>query len=479
MPVSANPNGVESPIASRAMILALGAWVVTGVLLRSYALWSQPTPMLWFDTGTYLRGSLPGAAPALDRPLGYSWFLRGVRMLHPGLPIVQIVQMVLGIATAWLFFAVVGRLMPKPAFVSTTVFGLLLVWPTSVILETYVLSETLFLFFAALGFYFHVRASASERTFPASCLLLGGAAFAAGALVRLAGIYFCLAFPLIMGVLAFKNDYAHRREVRRAFLASARTMGWVALPILLTLGLYASHYEKHHGVFALQSWSGIDRYATVARLIEPEVAGSDHALETFLRSHADGHQRDFGFIMWDERSPLAAAAREFSLDPPALNRWADTIAWATVARRPTDAFTLWGRQFVSAFLVVDPLDRQIAIQSSLTVYRWVLATHHVDSSRWDSSHSFRLRWLLALYRVKPMLGAGLLAALAMAATRRFRHVHQVFFALNALGFTAAVAMSIQPEQRHVHIVEVMLIVSFVMSIGQCLQSLGVRDIGSR
>ena len=103
----------------------------------------------------------------------------------------------------------------------------------------------------------------------------------------------------------------------------------------------------------------------------------------------------------------------------------------------------------------------------------------VPLRQWTVSFPFALRRLLALYRVKPMLGAGLLAAIAMAATRRFRHVHQMFFALNAVGFTAAVAMSIQPEQRHMHVVEVMLIVSFVMSIGQCLQPLGVPGTDDR
>ncbi len=72
--------------------------------MRAALFAAQPEPRVWFDTGTYLFCSLPGAAPALDRQQGYSWFLRGLRAISADLRLIQATQLALSLITALLFY---------------------------------------------------------------------------------------------------------------------------------------------------------------------------------------------------------------------------------------------------------------------------------------------------------------------------------------------------------------------------------------
>jgi hypothetical protein len=437
-------------------LLALGAAVRVGLFA------AQPEPMVWFDTGTYLYGSRPEEAPAVDRPQGYSWFLRGLRAVSGDLRMIQAAQLALGLATALLFYGIARRLSPRPGWAPLAALGLCLLWPTNLALETYVLSEALFLFLVALAGF-----AAAEGTHRRAPWLLGIAGLAAGASasVRVIGLLVCalIGALAIGGALRGAEAGAGRRALR---LLGPGAFFLTAAFVVLA---YMNHYRKHHGVWAMESWAGINRYCLAAPFIQPEHAAPDERSVALLLAHGDGNRRGFDFVMWDDKSPLAVAARELELTPPALDRWAGRIAIRAALDRPADAGRVLLDNLRRAALSVDTLERHIKLTPRHAAYKAVKKIHGVDVSTWHETRAFPLPYRLPLLVLKPILALLALAAVALGLRRGHRRGYQLALGASALIFLVAVSVSILPEQRHVHVAENLMLLNAALLAGQVLR----------
>lgn len=441
---------------------AAAALVGLGAALRAALFAAQPEPRVWFDTGTYLFCSLPGAAPALDRQQGYSWFLRGLRAISPDLRLIQATQLALGVITALLFYGIARRLAPRPGWAPLAALGLCLFWPTNLLLETHVLSEALFLFLVALAGY-----AAAEGAHRGSPWLLGAAGLAAGASasVRVVGLAVCGLLAAMTLAAALRGPASGAGERARRLLAPCALVVAVSLIVVA----YMSHYRSHRGAWAMESWAGINRYCMLAALIRPEHAAPDERSVAFLQEHGDGNLRGFDFVMWDDESPLAIAARELHLPPPALDRWASRVALSAALDRPADAGRVLLDHLREATLSVGTLDRHVKLTPASTAHQAVKQIYGIDVSTWHETRSFTLpyRWPLAV--LKPILAAAALGALALQLSRRHRRGYQLAFAGSALLFTAAVSISILPEQRHVQLAENLMLLNAALLAGQVLE----------
>lgn len=449
------PGWLTPERRAAAALLALGA----GVRAALFA--AQPEPRVWFDTGTYILRSLPGEAPPADRPQGYSWFLRGLRAISADLPLIQAAQLALGLAAALLLYGLARRLAPRPGWAPLAALGLCLLWPTNLLLETYALSEALFLFLVALAGF--VAAEGAHRRSP---WLLGAAGLAAGASasVRVVGVLVCALIGALVMAAALRAPAAGAGGRARRLLAPAA----FALTAGLTVLAYMNHYRSHHGVWALESWAGINRYCMAAPFIQPEHAAPDERSVALLRAHGEGNRRAFDFVMWDDESPLAIAARELHLAPPALDRWAGRIAVRAALDRPGDAGRVLLHNLRRSFLFVDPLDRHVKLTPRHTAYKAAKQVYGVDVSTWHETRGSSLPYRWPLLLLKPLLAAAALAALVLQLRPKHRRGYQLALAGSAVLFTAAVSVSILPEQRHVHLAENLLLLNAALLSGQAL-----------
>src|SRR4051794_13970641 len=101
--------------SERVALAALAAVLVAGGLLRGLLMeaWS-PAFMGWPDAKSYLDVAHGELFSNVLRPAGYPLFLRSLDGLHAGLGVVVGVNHALGLATAVVLFATVGRLGAPP-----------------------------------------------------------------------------------------------------------------------------------------------------------------------------------------------------------------------------------------------------------------------------------------------------------------------------------------------------------------------------
>lgn len=432
-----------------AVILALA------VGLRVYAALSQPTALLWFDSGTYIQVSQPGAIPPLDRPLGYGLFLRLLQSLGGGLALVTIVQYAMGLATGLLLWAIARMLLRGSRWADLALLALF--WPTSLLFEAYLLSETCFLFLlvaaAALGLWSRrLTRRAMQLAAAAAC----GLALGAAVLVRMVGLFY-VGFAVLALLWSWWKTGRARGGERLPWGALA-----TGVTVLLVLLPYVSFFSAHHGRWAVAAWSGINRYSMLAHLVRPE-HGPDARSQAFLRKHAARNSDGFDAVMWEQSSPLYRARAELGMSPAEVNEWASRVAWRALLDRPREVLGVFAGNVVAALTERDDLWQQIAIAPRMRVYHRARTVYGWRPPKKAPDHP--LAFLRALYALQPLLYLALALSLVMALRPRWRHHYQLLLGLSATLFYVAVSASIQPEQRHMHTAELTLLLLGVCTVG--------------
>ena len=178
----------------RLAVIGLAALLVAGALLRLLFIFAwRPAFMGWPDAASYIEvsqgagGTLLGNAELFGntlRPAGYPLFLWALHALVPSLQFVIIVQHVLGLATAALFYLAVARA-GAPRLLGLVPAGIVALGADIMFVEHAPISETLFTFLVAIGLYAAVRSQEGERLrWPAIC----GLALVLAASVRVVAV---------------------------------------------------------------------------------------------------------------------------------------------------------------------------------------------------------------------------------------------------------------------------------------------------
>ena len=193
-------------------LAALGVLLLLGALLRTYlTIQWRPAITGYSDSGIYIQDAASGLFVDPLRVVGYGIFLNALHWLTPHLLLVTIVQHVMGLATAVLFFAAVRRC-GGPLALGLVPAAVISLGGTELLLEHAALSETLFTFLIALALYGAMRVWTDSFQWGA----LAGAAIALAVTVRGAGT---LLLPLVLIWLLFCRGRPTRDTALAALLA--------------------------------------------------------------------------------------------------------------------------------------------------------------------------------------------------------------------------------------------------------------------
>jgi 4-amino-4-deoxy-L-arabinose transferase-like glycosyltransferase len=155
---------------------ALIVLLVVGLALRIYFMlvW-RPSITGYSDSGIYFQGGVDSVWSDPLRTVGYSMFLRVLHGITPHLIAVTIVQHVLGLLTAVLFFAATRRC-GGPAWAGLAPAAIIALGGDQLFLEHAALSDALFIFLLAAMLYCTIRARDGSLVWGALAGLLAGLA---------------------------------------------------------------------------------------------------------------------------------------------------------------------------------------------------------------------------------------------------------------------------------------------------------------
>jgi hypothetical protein len=209
---------VATPRArARGVSIALAVLLLVGLLLRVYfvLVW-RPALTGFSDTGIYFQGAVESLWSSPGRTAGYSMFLRVLHAISPHLLLVVLVQYVLGLSAAVLFFCAVRRC-GGPRGLGLAHAAVIALGGDELFLEHAALSEALFIFLLSATLYCAVRA------------LDGGPRWAALAgLCAGLGVWDRIASVAMIAVIAIWLTFSAGRPRRRTIV-----LGLVSLLVAL------------------------------------------------------------------------------------------------------------------------------------------------------------------------------------------------------------------------------------------------------
>jgi hypothetical protein len=241
------------------VLLALALLLGVGLLLRVYFLFVwRPAITGFSDSGIFFEGARQGAldvtgAPvtlwsAPGRTVGYSMFLRVLHAITPHLILVTIVQHVLGLLAAVLFFLAVRRC-GGPRWLGLAPAAVIALGGDELFVEHAALSEALFIFLLSAMLYCAVRASRGSARWAA----LAGLCAGLSVWDRVAGL-------ALVAVIAIWLLFSTGRPTRRSIAVGALSL----VVSLASLGVYVEWRHAASGLSGLTtngSWSLYGRVA--------------------------------------------------------------------------------------------------------------------------------------------------------------------------------------------------------------------------
>ena len=159
---------------ARPATAALAVLLLVGLALRVYFLivW-RPAITGYSDSGIYFTGGVQSVWSDPLRTVGYSMFLRGLHGITPHLILVTIVQHLLGLVTAGLFFAATRRC-GGPRWAGLAPAAIIALGGDQLFLEHAALSDALFIFLLAAMLYCTLRARGGGFLWAALAGLIAG-----------------------------------------------------------------------------------------------------------------------------------------------------------------------------------------------------------------------------------------------------------------------------------------------------------------
>jgi hypothetical protein len=231
------------------VLIALAALLAVGLALRVWFLlvWS-PAITGYSDSGIYFDGAVNSLWTDPIRPVGYSMFLRLLHGIAPHLILVTIVQHVLGLAAAVLFFLAVRRC-GGPRGLGLAPAAIIALGGDQLFLEHAALSESLFIFLLGAMLYCGLRAAEGRAWWAAVAGLCAGL----GTWDRGVGL-------AMVAVLALWLAFAGGRPTRRRIAIGALSL----VVSLASIGVYVEWRHAASGLSGYTTNNSWNLYGRVA-----------------------------------------------------------------------------------------------------------------------------------------------------------------------------------------------------------------------
>jgi hypothetical protein len=230
------------------VLVALALLLGVGLVLRVWFLliWS-PAISGYSDSGIYFQGAVSSLWSDPIRTVGYSMFLRLLHGIVPHLILVIIVQHLLGLIAALLFFLAVRRC-GGPRGLGLAPAAMIALGGDELFLEHSALSDSLFIFLLSAMLYCAVRGAQGAARWAALAGLCGGL----GAWDRGTGI-------AMVAVIAVWLLFSAGRPTRRTI-----AVGLLSLVVsLATVGAYVEWRHAASGLSGLTSNNAWNLYSRV------------------------------------------------------------------------------------------------------------------------------------------------------------------------------------------------------------------------
>ncbi len=158
--------GVRAWVDAHPDYAGLAAILLLGLALRTYftLVW-HPAITGYSDTGIYFEGGVQSVWTDPLRTVGYSMFLRVLHGISPHLLLVTLVQHLLGLITAALYFLMVRRC-GGPRWLGLVPATVIALFGDQLFIEHAALSDALFIFLVAVTLYCTIRARPPPRPAP-------------------------------------------------------------------------------------------------------------------------------------------------------------------------------------------------------------------------------------------------------------------------------------------------------------------------
>jgi hypothetical protein len=307
--------------------MALAVFVVLGIQLR-IALWLayEPATMNLADTLAYVGMADGEMFSDPSRTAGYSMFLRGLHLVSAQLEWTILVQHLLGLATAILFYAAFRRL-DAPRWAAAVGAGGVLLSLDQIVLEHTLMAETPFTFLLALALYLGVRTLDEPRDVWRSITTrhawIAAAALTFGLLAWIRPVM-VPALPLLVLWFAFATPGTWRVRLARGAVA--------ALAASTALVAYAGIQAAHNGFFGLTPSSGWAFYARTAPFADCSKFDPPAGTEALCESTPPAERLGPDWYAWEPGSP---AQREFGGQPNGSDEL-NAFARAAILGQPLD-----------------------------------------------------------------------------------------------------------------------------------------------
>jgi len=292
------------------IVLALGA------VYRGLVMYAFPPAFVFSDGPTYLRIA-DALEPYPDRPVAYSFFLRGLLEVHRSLELVVAVQHLVGLATAVLIYVALRRL-GVAALVAALATIPVLFDQLQVSLEHSTLSDALFMLMV-LGAIVLVLGRAGGRSAPSTtAVALAGLLIGLSTLVRVLGGPLAAVFAVVLLLL---GTSWRQRLVHVAVLAAT-----VAAPVLG----YMTWYHAENGSFTLVEGSGRPLYMRTTSFVDCASLDVEKVLRPLCPAEPRGERLDPTDYGWH-------SGRVKAVDPPGERTNDDAMrdfARAAVTQQP-------------------------------------------------------------------------------------------------------------------------------------------------
>jgi 4-amino-4-deoxy-L-arabinose transferase-like glycosyltransferase len=298
------------------------------LLVRLAVALAFPPAFLMSDAPTYLFYA-DHLAPNQDRPVGYSFFLRGLSEIDRSLALVTAVQLVIGLLTAVVAYALLRR-WGVNTWVATLATVPMLFDAMQLLMEHTILSDVLFEFLVVAA----VAALAWWTTPRWWTTALAGAVLGLATLVRVVGepTIVLAALFLLLVAMPWRRRLVH--------------VGLVVVAFVVPVTAYAAWYHHDHGVWAISEASGRALYMRTTTFVDCDTVEVPDYERVLCPDDPLDARRDPTYYGWHSQETLPR------LDPPPGVTDQEAMrdfAFRVIRQQPGDYLSTVWRDFWLAF----------------------------------------------------------------------------------------------------------------------------------